>query len=91
MKSKNFTHSLVGNTTGKNNIETVMQTMRKSTTTIPMPVKPPRKNKIKHIYEDDDFIIDLIAGEQPMIRVSIFKDNHFQDKVFIRKETYEKS
>ena len=48
----------------------------------------PRIDKIKRIYEDDDFIIDLIAGEQPMIRVSIFKDNHFQDEVFIRKEDY---
>lgn len=43
--------------------------------------------KIKRIYEDDDFIIDLFP-EETTVRVSIFKDNHFQDEVFIRKDDY---
>jgi hypothetical protein len=48
---------------------------------------PPKKEKIKRIYEDDDFIIDLFPDE-PMVRVSIFKDCHFQDEVFVRKDEY---
>ena len=51
------------------------------------PVKPLKKPKIQRIYEDDDFIIDLFP-EEPMVRVSIFKDNHFQDEVFVRKAEY---
>jgi hypothetical protein len=47
-----------------------------------------QRNKIKRIYEDDDFIIDLIAADTPTVRVSIFKDNHFQDEVIIRKDDY---
>lgn len=55
---------------------------------IPMPaVKPPKKERIKRVYEDDDFIIDLFT-EEPLVRISIFKDGHFQDEVFIRKEDY---
>ena len=45
-------------------------------------------NRIKRIYEDDDFVIDLIAADIPTVRVSIFKDNHFQDEVFVRKDDY---
>lgn len=45
-------------------------------------------NRIKRIYEDDDFVIDLIAANTPTIRISMFKDNHFQDEVFIRKDDY---
>lgn len=45
-------------------------------------------NRIKRIYEDDDFVIDLIAADTPTIRISMFKDNHFQDEVFIRKDDY---
>jgi hypothetical protein len=44
--------------------------------------------KTKRIYEDDDFIIDLVDTGTPTLRVSIFKDNHFQDEVFIRKDDY---
>ena len=44
-------------------------------------------NKIKRIYEDDDFIIDLFPSDQA-VRVSIFKDGHFQDEVFVRKDDY---
>lgn len=52
------------------------------------PLKPLKKPKIQRIYEDDDFIIDLFPDE-PMVMVSIFKDNHFQDVVFVKKEDYE--
>ena len=52
------------------------------------PVKPMKKEKIRRIYEDDDFIIDLFP-ENHTVRVSIFKDNHFQDEVFIRKQDYD--
>ena len=48
-------------------------------------IKTPKQEKIKRIYEDDDFIIDLFP-EEPMVRVSIFKDGHFQDEVFVRKD-----
>ena len=50
-------------------------------------VKPPKTEKIKRIYEDDDFIIDLFA-EEKMVRVSIFEDGHFCDEVFVKKEDY---
>ena len=52
------------------------------------PLKPLNKPKIQRIYEDDDFIIDLFP-EDKTVRVSIFKDNHFQDEVFVRKTDYE--
>jgi len=45
------------------------------------------KERIKRVYADDDFIIDLFP-EEPMVRVSIFKDGHFQDEVFVRKDDY---
>ena len=82
MKNKNLTHSLAGNTTGKNTVQTVQDILKAGSTVMT------KVNRIKRIYEDDDFIIDLITGEEPIIRVSIFKDNHFQDEVFIRKEDY---
>lgn len=44
-------------------------------------------NRIKRIYEDDDFIIDLFPADQS-VRVSIFKDGHYQDEVLIRKDDY---
>ena len=52
----------------------------------PQPVKPIQE-KIKRIYEDDDFIIDLFPADKA-VRVSIFKDGHFQDEVFVRKDDY---
>ena len=51
------------------------------------PVKPAKKEKIKRIYEDGDFVIDLFP-EEPMVRVSIFEDNHFKDEIFIKKSDY---
>lgn len=61
--------------------------LRQDTPPMP-PVKPPKKPKIQRIYEDDDFIIDLFSKDKT-VRVSIFKDNHFQDEVFVRKTDYE--
>ena len=43
------------------------------------------KEKIKRIYEDDDFIIDLFIDE-PMVRVSVFEDGHFKEEKFIKKD-----
>ena len=51
------------------------------------PVKPSKKEKIKRVYEDDDFIIDLFPGDKT-VRVSVFEDGHFQDEMFVRKDDY---
>lgn len=51
------------------------------------PVKPPIKERIKNIYNDDDFTIDLFV-EDKMVRVSTFKDGHFKDEVFVKWEDY---
>ena len=51
------------------------------------PVKPPKKEKIKRIYEDDDFVVDLFVEEKTM-RVSVFDDGHFKDEVYVRKDKY---
>ena len=51
------------------------------------PVKPPKKEKIKRIYEDDDFVVDLFV-EEKMMRVSVFDGGHFKDEVIIKKEDY---
>ena len=52
----------------------------------PMPeVKPPKKEKIKPIYEDNDFIIDLLI-EEKTVRVSVFEGGHFKDEVFVKWE-----
>lgn len=60
-----------------------------TSSTLPMPlVKPPKKEKIQRIYEDDNFIVDLIHNEDPVIRVSIFEDGHFKDEVLVRKSEY---
>ena len=78
---------LKGNTIGKNTTKTVMEIMS-STTIPPMPeVKSPKKEKIKRIYEDDDFIVDLFT-EDKTVRVSVFEDGHFKDEVFVRKDEY---
>ena len=50
-------------------------------------LKLPKKEKLKRIYEDDDFTIDLFT-EDKMVRVSVFKDGHFKDEVFVRKDDY---
>ena len=51
------------------------------------PVKPPKKEKVKRIYEDDDFVIDLFT-EEKIVRVSVFDSGHFKDEVFVRREDY---
>ena len=55
-------------------------------------ILPPLKmntisKKMKRIYEDDNFVIDLFPKESIM-RVSIFDDGHFKDEVFIKKSDY---
>ena len=78
---------LKGNTTGNNTTKTVVEIMA-NTTIPPMPeVKPPKKEKIKRIYEDADFVIDLFPKEK-MVRVSVFDGGHFKDEVFVRKDEY---
>ena len=78
----------IGNTEGKNTSESLMEKIYPEITIPPMPpVKPPRKDKIKRIYEDDDFIIDIFPDDQT-VRVSIFNDNHYIDEVFVRKDEY---
>lgn len=56
-----------------------------------IPPKPlqmqPKKEKIKRLYEDNDFVIDLFV-EDNTLRVSIFEDGHFKDEIFIKKENY---
>ena len=51
------------------------------------PVKPPKKEKIKRIYEDDDFVVDLFVEEKTM-RVSVFDNGHFKDEVMVRKDEH---
>ena len=55
-------------------------------------ILPPLKTntiskKMKRIYEDDNFVIDLFPKESIM-RVNIFDDGHFKDEVFIKKSDY---
>ena len=52
------------------------------------PVKQPKKEKIRRIYEDDDFVVDLIYSKDPALRVSIFEDGHYKDEVIIKKSNY---
>ena len=69
-------------------INEIKNTLPLTTSNPPMPpVKPPKKEKIKRIYEDDDFIIDLFV-EEKMVRVSVFDGGHFKDEVFVRWEDY---
>lgn len=51
------------------------------------PVKQLNKENLRRIYEDDNFTVDLFVKEK-MVRVSIFKDGHFKDEVFVRKDEY---
>ena len=45
------------------------------------------KERIKNIYNDDDFTIDLFV-EDKMVRVSIFDGGHYKDEVMVRKDDY---
>ena len=42
-------------------------------------------SKVKRIYEDDNWIIDLIDDN---VRVSYFEDGHFVDEIILTKEDY---
>ena len=69
-------------------INEIKSTLPLTTSNPPMPpVKSPKKEKIKRIYEDDDFIIDLFTKET-MVRVSVFDSGHFKDEVFVKKSDY---
>lgn len=50
-------------------------------------IKPSKKEKIKRVYEDDDFVVDLFV-EEKMVRVSVFDNGHFKDEIFVRKDDY---
>ena len=78
---------LKGNITGNNTTKTVIEIMAKTTIPPMPPVKPPKKEKIKRIYEDDDFVIDLFT-EEKMVRISVFDGGHFKDEVFVKKDEY---
>ena len=68
-------------------IEDVMNVRRKENN-IQMPqVKPSKKeSKVKRVYEDDSWVIDLIDGN---VRVSYFEDNHFVDETIVFKDFFE--
>ena len=69
-------------------INEIKSTLPLTSSLPPMPpVKPPKKEKIKRIYEDDDFIVDLFV-EEKMVRVSVFDNGHFKDEVIVKKEDY---
>ena len=79
-----------GEDTTADDIDVPCTNVLRQSSTPPMPlVRPTKKEKIKRIYEDDTFVIDLINDEEPMLRISLFKDNHFQDEVFINSTIVE--
>ena len=39
-----------------------------------------KQSKIKRVYEDDTWVIDVIDGK---VRVSYFENNHFVDDVIL--------
>ena len=44
-----------------------------------------KQSKIKRIYEDDDWVIDLIDGN---IRISYFEDYHFVDEIVLSGDDF---
>ena len=42
-------------------------------------------SKVKRIYEDNDWVIDLIGGN---VRVSYFEDGHFVDEIVLSGEDF---
>ena len=69
-------------------INEIINTLPITSSLPPMPpAKPPKKEKIKRIYEDDDFVVDLFV-EEKMMRVSVFDDGHFKDEVFVKKDEH---
>ena len=69
-------------------INEIMSTLPLTSSLPPMQqIKQQKKEKIKRVYEDDDFVIDLFIDEKK-VRVSVFDHGHFKDEVFIRKDKY---
>ena len=54
-------------------------------TTHPKPSLKKKESKIKRVYENDTWVIDLIDGN---VRVSYFEDNHFVDEITITKKSF---
>ena len=44
-----------------------------------------RLSKVKRVYEDDDWVIDLIGGN---VRVSYFEDGHFVDEIMLSGDDF---
>jgi hypothetical protein len=42
-------------------------------------------SKVKRIYEDDNWVIDLIDGN---VRVSYFEDGHFVDEIILSSDDF---
>lgn len=42
-------------------------------------------SKVKRIYEDNDWVIDLIGDN---VRVSYFENGHFVDEIILTKEDF---
>ena len=42
-------------------------------------------SKVKRIYEDDDWVIDLIGDN---VRISYFENGHFVDDTIISKDSF---
>lgn len=59
----------------------------KMPTDIPMPpVNPPKKeSKVKRLYEDDMWVIDLVGNK---VRISYFEDCHFVDDITISEKSF---
>lgn len=56
-----------------------------------IPWKPDDDSRVKRIYEDDDWIIELLQSDKgPRLRVSVFKDGKYLDEQVINKYYYEK-
>ena len=48
-----------------------------------------KESKIKRVYEDDDFIIDICeTREGPMVRISVFENGHWLDQNCVFKSDY---
>lgn len=64
-------------TEGKNTVSSVANILQQS--------KRNKLQKVKRIYEDDTWVVDLIDGN---LRVSCFEDYHFVDEVTLSKEFF---
>ena len=62
------------NTTGKNTVKDIEKMLKQSS------------QKVERLYYDNDWTIDKIGDK---IKISLFKDFHFVDEIFITKEMFE--